>query len=41
MKLAAAERIAELAPEKALLPDMLDKKVHESIAQAVAVAWQG
>lgn len=40
MKLAAAKKIAELAPTGALLPDILDKQVHKSIAQAVAAAWQ-
>jgi len=39
MKLAAAKKIAELAPENGLLPDILDKQVHKSIAQAVAEAW--
>jgi len=40
MKLAAARKIAELAPPDALLPDILDRNVHKSIAQAVAEAWQ-
>ena len=39
MKLAAAKKIAELAPKNELLPDILDKEVHKSIAQAVAEAW--
>jgi len=39
MKLAAAKKIAELAPKNHLLPDILDKEVHKSIAQAVAEAW--
>ena len=41
MKLAAAEKIAELAPADALLPDILDKEVHRKVAEAVAAAWQG
>jgi len=40
MKLAAARRIAELAPANNLLPDILDREVHKNIAQAVAAAWQ-
>jgi len=41
MKLAAAEKLAELAPPGALLPDILDRDVHKKAAQAVADAWQG
>ena len=41
MKLAASEQIASLAPEGQLLPDILDKEVHKSIAEAVAGAWKG
>ena len=41
MKLAASERIASLAPEGQLLPDILDREVHKSIAEAVAGAWKG
>ncbi len=41
MQLAAAAKIAELAPAGALLPDMLDREVHKSVAQAVAGAWRG
>ncbi|MHC4158367.1 MAG: malic enzyme-like NAD(P)-binding protein [Planctomycetota bacterium] len=41
MKLAAAKRIAELAPENELLPAILDTQVHKSIARAVAEAWHG
>lgn len=40
MKLAAAEELARLAEGNSLLPDMLEKGVHESIARAVAAAWQ-
>jgi len=39
MKLAAANEIARLAPEEALLPDILDKSVHRQVADAVAGAW--
>jgi len=39
MKLAAAKKIAELAPKNELLPDILDRQVHKTIAQAVADAW--
>ena len=40
MKLAAAEELAALAPAEALLPDILDRRVHKKVAQAVAAAWQ-
>jgi len=40
MKLAAAEKLAELAPQGSLLPDALDKEVHKEVAKAVAAAWQ-
>ncbi len=40
MKLAAAKKIAELAPQNELLPDILDRAVHKSIAEAVAEAWR-
>jgi malate dehydrogenase (oxaloacetate-decarboxylating) len=40
MKLAAAEKIAQLAPANQLLPDILDREVHRKIAQAVAAAWR-
>lgn len=40
MKLAAADRIASLAEEGSLLPDILDRDVHKSIAEATASAWQ-
>ena len=39
MKIAAAERIAELAAEGMLLPDMLDREVHRKVAEAVAQTW--
>ena len=39
MKIAAARRIAELAGEGELLPDILDRDVHRHIADAVAAAW--
>jgi len=41
MKLASANRLAELAPASMLLPDILDKSVHNSNAEAVARAWEG
>ncbi|KKT07629.1 MAG: hypothetical protein UV78_C0002G0028, partial [Parcubacteria group bacterium GW2011_GWA2_43_17] len=28
------------APEGSLLPDMLDKSVHQKVAQAAAKAWK-
>ncbi|MBN2138476.1 MAG: NAD-dependent malic enzyme [Sedimentisphaerales bacterium] len=40
MKIAAAEQIASLAPENQLLPDILDRKVHRRVADAVADAWR-
>jgi malate dehydrogenase (oxaloacetate-decarboxylating) len=40
MKLAAAEELARLAEGNGLLPDMLEKGVHERIARAVAATWQ-
>jgi len=40
MKLAAAEELAKLAPANKLLPDILERQVHKSVAQAVAAAWQ-
>ena len=39
MQLAAAEKLAKLAPEGSLLPNMLDKNVHNSVAQAVVSAY--
>jgi len=41
MKLAAAKKLAELAPAGALLPDILDREVHRQTAQTVASAWSG
>ncbi|HEW79245.1 MAG TPA: NAD-dependent malic enzyme [Phycisphaerales bacterium] len=41
MQLAAAEELAGLAPANALLPDILERAVHEKVAQAVAAAWEG
>ena len=40
MKLAAARKIAELAPDDALLPDILDREIHRNVAQATAAAWK-
>jgi malate dehydrogenase (oxaloacetate-decarboxylating) len=40
MQLAAARKIAELAPPNALLPNILDKDVHVQVAHAVAEAWK-
>ena len=40
MQLAAAEKLAQLAPKKTLLPDMLDQSVHEKVALAVAKAYK-
>ena len=40
MKLAAANKIAELAPQGELLPDVLDTQTHKQIAAAVAAAWK-
>jgi malate dehydrogenase (oxaloacetate-decarboxylating) len=39
MKLAAAEKIADLAPQGQLLPDVLDRQIHRQIANAVSEAW--
>ena len=39
MQLAASRKIAELAPEGVLLPDILDRSVHAVIAEAVAEEW--
>ena len=41
MKVAAAKRLAELAPQGMLLPDILNRQVHAEVAQAVAEAWRG
>jgi malic enzyme len=40
MKIAAANKIAALAPEGELLPDVLDRETHKQIAAAVAAAWK-
>ncbi len=40
MKVAAARKIASLAPEGHLLPDPLDRDIHRQIAAAVAAAWK-
>jgi malate dehydrogenase (oxaloacetate-decarboxylating) len=40
MKIAAAQRIAQLAPDSELLPDMLDRNIHRKVAQAVSEAWE-
>ncbi len=39
MKVAAAEAIAARAPEGELVPEILDRSVHQAVAQAVAQAW--
>ncbi len=39
MKLAASRKLAELAPRKHLLPDILDRNVHKKVAMEVAKAW--
>lgn len=41
MQLAVAYKLAELAPEGVLLPDMLDRDVHAQIAKAAAEAYIG
>lgn len=38
MKVAAAEAIAARAPEEELVPEILDRSVHQAVAQAVAQA---
>jgi malate dehydrogenase (oxaloacetate-decarboxylating) len=38
MKIAAAEAIAARAPEGELVPEILDRSVHQAVAQAVALA---
>lgn len=40
MKLAAAKTLAAAAGGDNLLPDMLDRTVHERVARAVAAAWK-
>jgi len=39
MKLAAAAKLAQLAPAKRLLPDILDRSIHKKVAKEVANAW--
>jgi malate dehydrogenase (oxaloacetate-decarboxylating) len=40
MQLAAAQMLASLAPEGNLLPNMLDRTVHQQVARVVAQAWR-
>lgn len=40
MQLAAAKELAQISPNGALLPDMLDREVHKKVAAAVAGAWK-
>lgn len=40
MKIAAAEKIAELTPAGQLLPDVLDREIHKKVAKAVELAWK-
>ncbi len=40
MQVAAAKKLAELAPDDMLLPDMLDRNIHKQVAQAVAQAYK-
>ncbi|MHC4270840.1 MAG: malic enzyme-like NAD(P)-binding protein, partial [Planctomycetota bacterium] len=40
MKIAAARKLSELAPENELLPDILDPDVHKQVAFEVAKAWK-
>jgi malate dehydrogenase (oxaloacetate-decarboxylating) len=40
MKVAAAQKIAELTPHGQLVPDVLDRNIHRQIADAVAEAWK-
>jgi len=35
MKLAASGKLAELAPAKHLLPDILDRSIHKKVAKEV------
>jgi len=39
MQLAAARTLAGLTPSGSLLPNMLDRNVHRTVAEAVAAAW--
>ena len=40
MQIAVARMLASLAPDDALLPDMLDKSVHQKVADAAAKAYK-
>jgi len=40
MKVAAARKIASLAPEGQVLPDPLDREIHRHVTAAVAAAWK-
>ena len=40
MKIAAAQKIADLTPQGQLVPDVLDRQIHRQIADAVAKAWK-
>lgn len=41
MQLAAAKKLADIAPEGMLLPDILDKETHNSVIKAVEQAYKG
>jgi malate dehydrogenase (oxaloacetate-decarboxylating) len=40
MQIAASTTLADLAPEGALLPDIIDREIHSKVAQAVAEAYK-
>ena len=40
MQIAAAMKVAELAPDGELLPDMIDRDVHRQVAAAVSAAYK-
>jgi len=40
MKIAASKKLASLAPEGELLPDILDPQVHKQVASEVTKAWK-
>ncbi len=40
MMIAAAKTLADLAQAPDLLPDMLDRNIHQQVAEAVAEAWR-
>ena len=40
MQLAAARKLAELAPKEMLLPDILNHDVHKEVALAVAQVYK-